>query len=305
MTLKKGLLLVFFILIFRTIVYAENYNTNKLEVYFFNDSVVEEKSNGISLFLFSNGYIEKDIKKDMYLIFSNLNINKEIDGNIYSIFSDINIEDEGSVKKNIKTFSSSVSDKSKNNTNISSYYHFIKKFVSINDTNNSKIYSDKLPNLFIITVFIILKVFILFTLLSLKVSFFLQGSVTILKEPLKVLSNGVIVSFILLSLAFVFGLSIIGLIFTIIILVLMYILTLCGEVCLAITVGDAILKKFNLSVYSNMIFGVIIIEIVSYIPFCLLFFKFIILPIICTGICYTCIVNGFVKKIFYDVKFEN
>lgn len=152
---------------------------------------------------------------------------------------------------------------------------------------------------------ILVKLLIFLIIFSGRKSFFEQGSMTIVHEPLRVLRNGLLAYFICIALIFMFLISVVGFPIAVLILLLLYIFILLGEISLSIVIGYFILPRPNKTLsYANMMVGAIIISIVGYIPFVGVVAKYVLLPLLCLGMLSCCIMNGFIKKVFFHTPYR-
>ncbi len=152
----------------------------------------------------------------------------------------------------------------------------------------------------------LLQILLAFFYLSIKKSFFIQGSKTMLNQPVKVLASGILmyggaIALIVVFMASVIAFPIAGVIF------LMMILSISlAETAFSIMISELLADKVNMSlnIYESVLIGTFGVECIKYIPYGGWVFEFICLPIIALGIFYTTLVNAFVYKTFYISKYD-
>jgi hypothetical protein len=136
-------------------------------------------------------------------------------------------------------------------------------------------------------------------------SVFCQASGFILYAPLQVIGNGLLGYFAFLALIIIFFLSVFGIPVSILLFLVLWILSMLGEIGLGLVIGylafDSAKKKAAASVY--MLLGVAIIECLRRLPYMGYLVTMILLPIMCAGVMFTLFYNGYGKKKFYALPF--
>ncbi len=150
-----------------------------------------------------------------------------------------------------------------------------------------------------------LEIFACFVLFAIKRGFFAQGTAALIFEPANVARHGLVGYFIMLALGFICFASLVLIPATLMIAVLMYILTLLGQVSLALLTGFQIFKslKHQAPVTVYLLVGMLIIQAFKMISLTGMYVTTLFIPLACTGIVATSLINGFLRKKFYENPF--
>lgn len=309
MKIKKELILILFVLFFSVrAVYGSNTGSIHINKVNFGDKFVFSKSTlGSSFFLMSKLSLNSSHKGNIILFKSAATINGRIEGNIYSFFSDVSVSEDAEISGEIYTLSSIVTVTDNKNIKTKPFILFEGLFFEkIAKDEGLVIYKDQLP---VVVIFIIIGVFrecICLIILGLKKGFFHQGSMVILYDPVDTLRFGLISYFALTGIILIFLLSIVGFAISIIVCLLGFILILFGQASLNMTLGDFITNQLNIRAkdYQNALIGGLIIEIISFLPLIGIMFSYIFMPILCLGILSTNIINGLIRKRYYETPYD-
>lgn len=299
--LKKTLITLFFVLSLTQTIHAKANSDFKL--YFFQDSKQDENLNGVSIYLFSYGNFEEVRTGDVYAFFCNLKIKNRINGTVYSFFSNITVDSFGFANQ-IISLSSKVTHNKDINIMINSLLNpLFNKTVFVNDY---LIFSDIIPNFYIILFCILLKVLICLVFISMQRYFFTQTCAYINKHKKDSLNYGLIQYVLSIIIMFLGMLSLVGLPIFIVVFVVLYFSIICGQSSLGIAIGNLLTKKAKLkqNVFVDAVIGVFILETLSFVPLIGVVLKFAILPIVYCGLFECSIINMYIKKIFYSTPYD-
>ena len=308
MKIKKALMLIFMLVALTagTVYGSDAAGVNIGKVNLGESYVFSQNTSGSSFFFMSQSNFLNRHKGSLVFFKSSSIIKGKIEGNIYCLFSELVMEKEAIVSGNIYTLSSIVSVHGNASAKVKAFIVFEKLFSNIYSINGYKVYSDVLPAMVIIVFLSVSREFICLVLLGFKKGFFEQGSVLILKEPFSILHYGLFSYFILIALSLMFLMSVVGVAIAVLIGIFVFLISLNGQVSLNMTMGDLITNQLNIKAgpYVNAVIGGIISEIMTFLPVVGLIFNFILMPILCLGIFFTNIVNGFIRKRFYETPYD-
>lgn len=308
MKIKKALMLIFMLVALTagTVYGSDAAGINISKVNLGESYVFSQNTSGSSFFFMSQSNFLNRHRGNLVFFKSSSTIKGKIEGNIYCLFSELVMEKESIVNGNIYTLSSIVSIHKNASAKIKTFVLFEKLFSNIYSINSYKVYSDVLPAIVIIIFLSVSRELICLIFLGFKKGFFEQGSVLILKEPFSILHYGLFSYFILMVLSLMFLISVVGVVIAALIGIFIFFITLNGQVSLNMTMGDLITNQLNIKAgpYLNAVIGGIISEIMTFLPVVGLIFNFILMPILCLGIFFTNVVNGILRKRFYETPYD-
>ncbi len=306
--IRRVILVVTFILLFSVTTYAKSNDFIVNKVYFLNQHHLTGKQVGNCLFLFEDVVIEDEYLGNLFLVNCNATIKGGIAGDVYTLNSSVFIDERSNIDGDIISFYSVVQKHigSYMTGEIKALFKSLEIFSKDTVTDNLFIYSDTLPKIITILAMGILQTFVALVFLSSKKSFYEQGCIALEKEFLPVLKNGLRSYFILGALILIFLISIIGAPFSLVLILLAFLLSLLGQIMIAIYIGFFINKKVKLNMHTVTMFfvGNFLIEFLKFIPFTGNFFVLFILPILAIGILVQTFSNYFLRKKFFEVSFD-
>lgn len=144
-----------------------------------------------------------------------------------------------------------------------------------------------------------------FMLLPIKKAFFEQCAGALLHEPLRVITNGAAVYFILIFASALFLFSVVGFPIAAFFMLCGGLCCLLGEIAAGIWLGCFFTDKINIvkNTYSNLAFGVIIIEMLKLLPYAGRVFSLALFPVVCLGAVTTGAYNALVRRTLYDLPY--
>ena len=125
-------------------------------------------------------------------------------------------------------------------------------------------------------------------------------------EPFAVITSGLILYGVFISLMLVFILSVIGFLVSILVFFIMSFFIFIGIAALSVMLGNFFADKCNkiMYIYQSALVGAIIIEIFKYIPYIDWMYQYLILPVFALGAVAVGFSNGYLKKRFYPLPPE-
>ncbi|MDR1642013.1 MAG: hypothetical protein LBC41_15450 [Clostridiales bacterium] len=152
---------------------------------------------------------------------------------------------------------------------------------------------------------VVVKVAICEALLTVKPAFFCQSGGFVLYSPLKVIANGLFGYFAFLALMIVFLVSIFGIPLAATLFLLLWVISVLGEIGLGLVVGLLLLNSLHkgTGLTACLLVGVTLIEAIRRIPYIGYTATMLLLPIVCLGIFITAVYEGWGKKNYLDLPF--
>ncbi|MDR1531241.1 MAG: hypothetical protein LBS62_03500 [Clostridiales bacterium] len=257
-----------------------------------------------SFFLFSNGEIAQS-SGDVYVFFSQLRLLSH-KGRIFAFFSDV---DAQGGEEEIYALSSRVT-----RPQGSPPPGFIAAPLSgdavlsvlrVSEQDGRVVFDSTIPA-FVINILLSAAVAAaVFLIAPLKRGFFEQGAFAVMRETFAVFRNGLCLYLIVISLAAVFLFSVVGFPVALLLAFALAGVALLGEISLAIALGYIILKDYTdkINTYSNLLVGVIIIEMCKNIPVIGNALSLFVIPAAALGLVCKCLLNRLYYKKFYDVPY--
>lgn len=328
--LKKKLILILFSLFLSfgplSLCFAAGTSENTIkpwpQMFVYENDVFKADMVGGFLFLLTKSKIEGNSSGYIISFFSEIEINGDYHGDVYSFFSQIKINPKANLSGKISLLSSNaiVSNEYKNTQTIIKGMSIFDLFMKSRPVQNYISYSNVIPLFVFKIIAASLNIFSCIVLYFIKKSFMEQQSILLEKELNEVIKNGAAAFFILIVFTILFSLTVLLMPLALLFAFSSIIISLIGEVGLAIFIGSLIsiicamtmdkneISKYIYSIskgnsFACMILGVIIIEAIKMIPYVGAVFRVVVLPLIAEGMVVTAIINGFYKKVFYQTPY--
>jgi len=134
-----------------------------------------------------------------------------------------------------------------------------------------------------------------------------QAAVLLFEEPMTVVRNGLTVFFFLIALMLIFGLTVFLLPVSLGIFILLQVVIWLGEVAIAIAAGYLLATRLlKRSFHTGYMVGALVcIGLIKCIPYVSLPLTFIFMPLLSLGLVTTAIINGWVKRRYYETPFSD
>ena len=308
--IKRALLLsILFVLLSSATVFAGQTNDNDTaEVVIGQSWRSQENTSGRLFFLFSEAELPNEHTCSVISFKSDIIIDSYVEGNVYALFSQVKVSEKGEIGGNIYTLSSLVERSRGQSSKIVPLAFWERRlFSEVVSGDGTLVYDSGLPAFVFLLLFCVFRQLLCLILYGVKPGFFNQGGILLESDAPDIIQFGLLAYALSAAMAIVFLLSIVGVIITFLILALAFILTVLGQISLEISLGNMVSDKlkWKLNPYKSMLLGGIVFEATVFIPIFGFTANFLFLPILCMGIFWENIVNGFYRKRYFETPFDD
>lgn len=132
--------------------------------------------------------------------------------------------------------------------------------------------------------------------------FFKQSAVLLKEDKAGILKNGIVLYGASLGLIIIFLISITGYGIAMLLMLGVLVFVSLGKIALSIAIGGVITKEKN--IYTDMIVGYVIIDMLKLLPYVDWIFSAIIVPILSVGMVGLAVTNLYLEKRYYESPYE-
>lgn len=263
----------------------------------------EDETEGKAFLLFCDAEIAGEHKGNLYIVRGNVTITGNVQGNIYSYEGHITLGKGAQVIGGVYTILGSVQEASKITVtkdihSLIPSFPLLLKILPLPQVIRETI---ELPRILVRLIHILLQLIVGFLIIFCSKDFVEQGNMILYNQHRQVIRDGGILWVMFAMITGLFALSLIGFPIAILFLLVIWLLTLIGEIIIGIYIGWQLEKRFSVqwSTYIHYLFGASILEIVKAIPIMGWVFIIIILPWISLGI----LGRSYINRKIYNKKF--
>ena len=306
--MKRALLLsILFVLLLSAKVFAgQTSDIDSAEVVIGQIWRSRENTSGRLFFLFSEAGFPNEHKGPVISFRSNIIIDSYVEGDVFAFFSQVKISAGGSVSGKVHSLSSLIEIIGEEKADISPIAFWEAGLFRESVSGGILTYDSRLPDFVFLLLFCVFRQLLCFVIYGAKPGFFNQGGVLLEIDTQDIIQFGLIAYALSIAVAFVFLLSIVGVMITFIVLGLAFVITILGQISLEISLGHMLASKVNMkqNPYVLMLIGGVIYEATVFIPIFGFTANVLFLPILCMGIFATNIVNGFYRRKYFETPFD-